>query len=60
MFQSLFINVWVPLMLCCTQVYWEIWVRMQLMGFAIYKSRSADRRSKALKASSPAPDHGHH
>ncbi|VCW97187.1 unnamed protein product [Gulo gulo] len=46
MFQNLFINVWVPLMLHYTQVYWEIWVGMGLIGFAMYKSRSADKRSK--------------
>ncbi|CAD7679160.1 unnamed protein product [Nyctereutes procyonoides] len=34
---------------------------MGLMGFIIYKIRSADEGSKALKASSPAPAaHGHH
>ncbi|CAD7673652.1 unnamed protein product [Nyctereutes procyonoides] len=33
---------------------------MGLMGFITYKIRSADEGSKALKASSPAPAHGHH
>ena len=34
--------------------------RNGLMGFIIYKIRSIDEGSKALKASSPAPAHGHH
>uniref|UniRef100_A0A8C0DW90 Uncharacterized protein n=1 Tax=Balaenoptera musculus TaxID=9771 RepID=A0A8C0DW90_BALMU len=55
MFQSFIKNIWIGL------PWWrsEVWVGMGLMGF-IYKIRSTDKRSKALKASSPAPAHGHH
>ncbi|XP_040490542.1 ATP synthase subunit ATP5MJ, mitochondrial-like [Ursus americanus] len=59
MIQSLVKNVWVPVTPYSTQLN-EIWIGMEFMGFIIYKIRVADKRSKALRASHPAPAHSHH
>lgn len=43
-----------------SQAYQEILLRMGLIGFTVYKTKSADKRIKVLKTSSSRPAHSHH